>query len=142
MKVLTDLLWHIDGHHVTFSDQSCAIPLVFANFSGYNVPERSKHRKRKMSFNPLKALSHSLFLVLQENYWKWDPQQEFCKEVESLAGSIAQYVDYLDMRNKKMTLKHMSEVPVRSITDNITVTYVKSYLLYHLSIVLRSGCYT
>ena len=46
VKVLTDLLWHIDGHHATFSDQSCAIPLVFANFIGYNVSERSKHRKR------------------------------------------------------------------------------------------------
>ena len=79
-----------------------------------------------LSSNPLKALSHSLFSVLQGNYWKRDPWQEFRKEVESLAGSIAQYVDYLDMQNKKMTLKHMSEVPVRSIADTITVTYVKA----------------
>ena len=129
VKVLTDLLWHIDGHHATFSDQSCVIPSIFANFSGYNVPERSKHRKRKMgnlSSDPLKALSHSLFSILQGNYWKRPPWQEFCREIEALAGSISQYVDYLDRQNKEMTLKHMSEVPVRSITDSITVPYVKA----------------
>ena len=125
VKVFTDLLWHIDGHHTTLRDQSCAIPLVFANFSGYNLPEHSKYGKRKManlSSDSLKALSHSLFSVLQGNNWKWDPWQEFCKEVESLTGSIAQYVDYLDRQNKKMTLKHITD----TITDTITVTYVEA----------------
>ena len=121
VKVLTDLLWHIDGHHATFSDQSCAIPPVFANFSGYSVPERSKHRNRKMgnlSSDPLKALSHSLFSILQGNYWKRPPWKEFCREIETLAGSISQYVDYLDRQNKKMTRW--------STTDSMTVTYVKA----------------
>lgn len=45
LKILTDLLWLIDGHHKSLKDQSCPIPVVFSSFTGYNVPERSKHRK-------------------------------------------------------------------------------------------------
>ena len=75
-----------------------------------------------LSSDSLKALSHSLFSVLQGNNWKWDPWQEFCEEVESLTGSIAQYVDYLDRQNKKMTLKLITD----TITDTITVTYVEA----------------
>ena len=45
VRVLTDLLWLIDGHHGTLKDWSCPVPLVFSSFTGYNAPERSKLRK-------------------------------------------------------------------------------------------------
>lgn len=54
-----DVLWYIDGHHGAFENRSFPIPEVFKAFDGYNVPERSKHRKRKtgnMSYDIL--ISH------------------------------------------------------------------------------------
>lgn len=46
---LCDTLWYIDGHHSTLEVRSGSIPAPFDRFDGYNVPERSKHRKRKSS---------------------------------------------------------------------------------------------
>lgn len=43
---LCNLLWYIDGHHDVFSSRSCSIPTLFSKFVGFNIPERSKHRKR------------------------------------------------------------------------------------------------
>ena len=46
---LRDTLWYIDGHHSTLEERSCPIPEPFSKFVGYNIPERSKHRKRQRS---------------------------------------------------------------------------------------------
>ena len=56
---LRDVIWYIDGHHGAFENRSLPIPEAFKAFTGYNVPERSKHRKRKagnMSYDVL--ISH------------------------------------------------------------------------------------
>ena len=45
--LLRDIFWHIDGHHHVFQQRSVAIPDVFSPFCNYNVPELSKHRKRR-----------------------------------------------------------------------------------------------
>ena len=45
---LQDVLLYIDGHHAAFETRSLPIPAVFKQFSGYNTPELSKHRKRKV----------------------------------------------------------------------------------------------
>ena len=84
VRVLTDLLWLIDGHHGTLKDQSCPVPLVFSSFTGYNAPERSKHRKRtigNLSAEPLKALNQSLFSILA-NYSKHKNWQMFHLDVQ------------------------------------------------------------
>ena len=44
--VLRDALWYIDGHHYKLAERSCRVPVVFKQFSEYNVPQLSKHRKR------------------------------------------------------------------------------------------------
>ena len=46
--------------------------------------------------------------------------------MESLAGSLAQYADYLERQNKKTKLRHASVGPVRQLSDSITLTYVKA----------------
>ena len=43
IRALVDTLWTIDGHHDTLHSKSCPISEVFSCFSGYNVPEKSKH---------------------------------------------------------------------------------------------------
>ena len=40
---ITSTLSYIDGHHVTLSDHGCEIPELFQEFTGYNIPEMSKH---------------------------------------------------------------------------------------------------
>ena len=44
---LCDILWHIDGHHHLFDERALPIPPLFRSFLKYNVPELSKHRKRR-----------------------------------------------------------------------------------------------
>jgi len=64
VKSLCDVLWYIDNHHNTFSDRSCPIPRCFVSFQGFNIPERSKHRKRSLtnlSADILEALASKLF---------------------------------------------------------------------------------
>ena len=46
VRLLCDILWHIDGHHHVFQLRSLPLPVEFQSFSNYNVPELSKHRKR------------------------------------------------------------------------------------------------
>ena len=67
VKMLTDCLWHTDGHHDTLKKQSCPVPPIFGPFTGYNMPERSKHRKRttsNLSLDILKAVPRSFFSLL------------------------------------------------------------------------------
>ena len=129
VKVLTELLWLIDGHHGSLKDQSCPVPVVFSSYTGYNVPEYSKHRKRSignLSAESLNALNRSLFSTLHANFWKRKYWQLFHLDVQSLAGSIAQYSDYLNMQNKIMLVRHKSMMPIRSLANSVTLSYHKA----------------
>jgi hypothetical protein len=46
LTLLRDVFWHIDGHHHIFEERAHKNPSIFHSFAGFNVPERSKHRKR------------------------------------------------------------------------------------------------
>ncbi len=46
LKTIRDVLWYIDESYHLFSQRSTGIPQIFHTFTGYNVPEKSKHRKR------------------------------------------------------------------------------------------------
>ena len=50
----------------------------------------------------------------------------FHLDVQSLAGSIAQYSDYLNRQNKKMLLQHESVVPIRTLANSVTLPYHKA----------------
>ena len=56
LRAIVDSLWIIDGHHDVFALRSIEIPSVFHPFSGYNLPERSKHRKRTLLTGQLEAM--------------------------------------------------------------------------------------
>ena len=101
---------------------------MFSSYTGYNVPEYSKHRKRSignLSAESLNALNQSLFSILQANYWKRKYWQLFHLDVQSLAGSIVQYSDYLNMQNK-MLVWHKSMMPIRSLANSVTLSYHKA----------------
>jgi hypothetical protein len=64
VQTLTDTLWYIDGNHHAIITHSRGIHICFQQFSGYNVPEKHKKRKRQVeSMKQVKILelSESLF---------------------------------------------------------------------------------
>ena len=69
--VLRDTLWYIDGHHCKLAECSCTVPIVFKQFSDYNLPQMSKHRKRantSLSAQVLHSHSQRIFTSLQLDF--------------------------------------------------------------------------
>lgn len=72
LQSLRDALWYVDGSHGTLNERSCRIPGTFHQFTGYNVPEKHKHRKRgaaSLSREVLLSHSQALFTALQCSFW-------------------------------------------------------------------------
>ena len=90
-KFITDLsntLWYIDGHHRVLSSRSCDIPKFFSNFTGYNRPEKSKHRKRSIS-NLKRDKLLELASNLQEHVVSsWIQRHEWCTFRVALSNLI------------------------------------------------------
>ena len=124
VSTLVDCLWYLDGHH----DASFLIPEVFSAFTGYNLPELSKHHKRQagnMCSDILKSLAQSLFDNLQSSFWKKASWKWLQIEVTTLATSISGYADYLSTKNKAMKMIHARDAPVRQFSDSISVKIIK-----------------
>lgn len=78
-----------------------------------------------MSADILQSHSTSLFVCLQSLYWKRSKFAEFKPYVETLVGSMAQYTEYLRSQNKKMKQAHTSEVPIRQLSDSLSVEVIQ-----------------
>ena len=106
---------------VAFEDRSFPIPEVFKAFDGYNVPERSKHRKRKtgnMSYDLLISHVGTLKESLLASNWiqqqKWHTLRE---SDDQLATSLDDYSTYLHQQMRSVKQKQESTVPSASISD-------------------------
>ena len=91
IKAVVDALWEIDGHHDVFKARSFSIPPAFHPFTGYNLPELSKHRKRSrqnMSSTSLRLCSNALFACLQGVYWDRQCWKDLKQNFEGLATSL------------------------------------------------------
>ena len=124
VRLLCDIFWHIDGHHHVFRSRSVAIPTEFEVFSNYNIPQLSKHRKRRtcnLSSDVLKQYALELSVILEESYWNRDGWCDFKQILLTLLNSISGYVDYLNSKNKAMKERHKSPTPVREIGRNLCV---------------------
>lgn len=78
-----------------------------------------------MSASVLRAHSSSLFGCLQSVYWSSSNFQGFKPHVERLAGSLAEYRDRLSSQNKKVKEMHSSLVPVRQLSESLSVSIIK-----------------
>ena len=119
IKALVDAFWRIDGQHDAFRERNLTIPTCFQGFSGYNVPERAKHRKRErsnLSSQQLQVCADALFGCLQGVYWEQTGWSELRTDVEVLATTLSKYVEYLQNRCEAMKRAHMSPLPVRQIS--------------------------
>ena len=100
---------------------------MFLMFTGYNVPEASKHRKRSlqnMSSSTLQELSDTLFSCLQCSYWDSSSWGTFKADIEMLASSLSRYSCYLTDQNKKMKNIHSSPHPSRQISDHLSFQFL------------------
>ena len=131
ISTLRDALWYIDGHHQTLSDRSCHVPHIFAGFTEYNNPERSKHKKRSSSplcADTLKSHSQRLFGNLQRPFWSRSGWNVLKAEVELLAKALAKYADCLCAKKARITSLHASCVPARTVGNALTVEYISTRL--------------
>ena len=127
VSVLRDVLWYVDGHHSKLAERSCGIPVVFKQFTSFNVPERSKHRKRantSLSADVLRSHSHRLFVCLQAGFWDRASWKSIKAEVELLARMVQKYSDLISEKRLKMLELHNSQEQVRTIGNSMSVHYL------------------
>ena len=151
VKSLCEVLWYIDGHHDTLHGRGCSIPTCFVTFQGFNVPERSKHRKRSLtnlSADVLEALASKLFCILQSSYFHRERWGEMKGNCDRMAHNLQRYADELRGKNKVMKLVHYSTVPWRSILKGLDLFYLKPTMKLSLdlteinSVVKACDCYS
>ena len=129
IAVFQSIFWHIDGHHHVFEQRALGIPSIFSIFSGYNVPERSKHRKRvtsNLSCDVLQEVALELSTLLNFSFWDKGKWPELKPHFQDLLGSLSSYVDYLVQKNKRMKVDHRSPTPVRDLSSNLHLKYIAS----------------
>ena len=128
VTALSEALWYVDGHFDTLRARACPVPSDFEQFSGYNQPERSKHRRR-IADNLSSAVldSHSAILNKLAMYpWfnsaSWKPVREV---VCALADSLFKYAKYLQEKNLEVQDNHGKLTPVRSNSEAESYTFIK-----------------
>lgn len=129
VKCVRDIFWYLDGHHYIFERISKPISSSFNCFSGYNVPELSKHRKRltrNLSSDQLRSLLIDLSSILLESYWDRTGWIDIKKLFLDLSESLSAYFDYLIEKNKKVKANHRSPTPVRELPENLHLKFLAS----------------
>lgn len=110
VTILCDVLWYIDGHHVTLKDRGNAVPGMFAKFQGYNMPEKHKHRKREgsnLKSSVLLEKSSALFRMCGSTYLKG---ATVASHWLRLADNLRKHSEYLDKQNATVKLGHDRKV--------------------------------
>ena len=126
---LRNALWYVDGSHSTLNERSCEVPDIFSQFSDYNIPEASQHRKRSpssLSREDLLALSQKLFSILHHQFWMRVNWIELKSPVKVLAQSLSKYAEYLANKRVRMQEIHTSSDTTRSVGENLTVCFTKA----------------
>ena len=124
---LRDVLWYVDGYQAVFAERAIPVPNLFQRFTNYNLPQMSKHRKRRtanISSDQLNGFVQDLCSILQRTYWDRQQWRELKLPVTELCESIAGYVEYLSMKNKRSKTNHRSPTPVREMGDNLRLKFL------------------
>ena len=72
VTTLRDVLWYLDGYHAILAERAIPIPSLFQPFRNYNIPELSKHRRRRtanISSDQLNNYVQDLCTILNRSYW-------------------------------------------------------------------------
>ena len=101
MNTLTETLWNLDGHAETLKSWGCGIPGMFEGFTGYNVPDKSKHRKRSHTneYQKIVELSQGMFQICGSSYLKRGEWKAVYESILRLADNLRKYGTYLQSQN-------------------------------------------
>ena len=78
-----------------------------------------------MSSTVLSTLASSLYKNLQGSFWSHISFHRLQQETRLLAQSLAGYADYLSSQNKIMKAVHARSLPVRQISESMSVKYIE-----------------
>ena len=145
---LRDALWYVDGHHQTLEARSCAIPVPFNTFTGYNTPEKSKHRKRQAGNLSADVLMNHVQVLKEFLITSWMQQQrwnELREIICALATVLEDYCSYMKQKTKTTRTRH--ECMAFSDSDSGTlsvlpvITVVSSRLAALDCAIREKSCY-
>ncbi len=133
---MCDALWYLDGHHDTLKDRSCPIPEPFSRFVGYNVPEKSRHRKRKYCNLNYSTLVTHVSMLQESLLCSWMQQARWCglkEAVQNLTTSLDDYCTYMRIKNREVTKRHNTDTFFSSDSGTVTVLKVVPKVSVQLS---------
>lgn len=130
MTKFSNALWYVDGHTDCMERESSRkFPVSFKGLLGFNVPEKSKHRKRaiaNLSGDKLSELALGLKEAVQAMVFaKSEEWSSFKIECLKLSHMMEDYVSYLSTTKKKMIKIHStpsSEVEKQANVKEIPIT--------------------
>ena len=127
ITLLCNTLWYKDGHHHVFQERATSIPTVFRQFSNYNNPHLSKHRKRltsNISSEQLHEFALDITIMLNSNFFDRPEWINIRGELVSLSESLSAYARYLNQKAKRMNLYHRSPTPIRDLSSNLKLKFI------------------
>ena len=112
VNTLTQVTWDLDGHHKVLARRSYKIPAKIAHLSGFNVPEKHKHKRKvpgNLTQNMVSGHSTALLNLTQLAYMKTDSWKGVYAILLCLAVNLQDYSKYLSSQNIAMQGHHNSK---------------------------------
>ena len=140
---LCDVLWYIDGHHEILEPRSCAIPTPLNTFTGYNTPEKSKHRKQQAGNLNVDVLLKHVDMLKESQITSWIQQSrwnELQESIHTLTAVLNDYCIYMKQKYKRAKARHECTVVPDSDSGSLCVlptTTVASSRLTSLNDAIR-----
>ena len=129
VDTLTKLVWHLDGQYQKIEQEipsSQKVPVIFKRkFSGYNLPEKSKHRKRvirNLSCQKMEGLCIRTKELIQCLPFLDDaPINEFTVQIQQLVSLVEVYCTYLRSQAKRVATSENTPRTPLELRTNVTV---------------------
>ena len=129
LKKLFDTLWYINGHHQTIAEHATKIPTLFSAFSGYNCPEKHKHRKRTLENLRASELRSHLLSLQGIPQASWFRKESFTALREATEDLMVSLNSFLHEKVKCQKIHHQMSQPSPLQDDSFHIQYLpKSFV--------------
>ena len=122
------------------AEHFCTVPIVLKQFSDYNLPQMSKHRKRantSLCTSSLHSHSQCIITSLQAGFWDrlcWTLKAK----VEVLSRILQRYADVISEKRLKVMELESSSEQVCTIANSMTIQHLAAH--YTLGQCLQGLC--